>query len=329
MSRAHEFRRFLRGAGLGSASLTLLLSASCRDATQIVLHVHTNVPCTSDDTWQGVAVYVGKPGRDVEETSATLVTTTCDESGSVGSLVVVPSDDKDDDVGLRIVAGLTRDPEKCAAAEYDGCIVARRALRFTPHASLDLDVELTRDCVSVGCDPEHTCVRGSCELNRSVAPEAEAPDPEPVGPSVYCGEGVRCPTTGNVCCLHVDPSSDATRGDCRPSQDCPPGDIVLNCDDDTDCPAVDPVTGRAGLCSVSFEFPQGSDPWTPETVTTSACRFQYVGSVSTHWGLGLCQTRQDCANGDYTCRKSRGVSKNPLPGYFWCELEVDDRPPTQ
>jgi hypothetical protein len=327
-SRSVDGSYRLRRAGplaLG-ASFALLLTASCRSPTQIVLRVHTNVPCTADNPWQGVAVYVGKPGRDVEETSATLVTTTCDDSGSVGSLVVVPSGDNDDVVGLRVVAGVKRNPEQCEEAAYNGCIVARRSVRFTPHDTLELEVELAQDCVSVGCDPERTCIEGGCVVSERVAPAPE-PEPEPEGASVYCGPDVRCPTTGNVCCLHVDPNSDAIQGSCRPSQDCPPEDIVLNCDDDTDCPAVDPVTGTAGVCAVSYTQGDSVSQWIPQSVSSSACRFQNTGSLQSHWGLGLCQTRGRCANSDAICQESDGYLKKPLPHYFWCRLDgVPDLP---
>ena len=125
-----------RAAGSAlSLGATLLLAASCRDATQVTLHIHTNVPCGSDQAWEGVAVYVGKPGEHVEQTAATLVTRTCQEGGTVGSLVVTPSGETDGELGLRVVAGIARAPEKCREHGYDGCIVTRRALRFSPSAA--------------------------------------------------------------------------------------------------------------------------------------------------------------------------------------------------
>src|SRR4051794_37162619 len=102
-------------------ALSVLLG-SCREPTEIRLHVRTNVPCTDSDKWKGVAVYVGAPGIDVETKAPTLTTTTCDENGQVGSLVVVPSAEKDAQVGLKVVAGLAVAPEACAARNYQGCI---------------------------------------------------------------------------------------------------------------------------------------------------------------------------------------------------------------
>lgn len=303
----------------------LMLAPACRDATQLTLTVHTDVPCTGDHDWHGVAVYVGSPGSDLEQTSPTLVTQRCDENGAVGSLVVTPSGEKDGEIGVRVVAGISKNPEQCQDDDYRGCIVARRALRFTPHESLELDVELTADCVSIGCDAQHSCLAGSCIESRTIA----APPPEPQvvsGPSVRCGDdGVRCATQGDVCCLAVDREAGTTSGDCRPAQDCPPTNIVLNCDDDTDCDPVDPVTGRAGVCSVSYSIPMGADPWIPESVALASCRYLYVGSIASHWSLALCQTRDACGGArEFPCRESRGTPTNPLPGYFWCDLTIEE-----
>jgi hypothetical protein len=171
--------RVTAGSTRRLSSLLLLGAAfslvmSCRSPTQIVLNVSTDMPCTDPLAWRGVAVYVGKPGRDVDEVSATLVTRECDANGAVGSLVVVPSGDKDGEVGLRVVAGIEHTPEDCLEHDYDGCIVARRALRFVPHDSLELEVDLTEDCVSLGCDSEHTCSRGECVESRAFEVQQEA-----------------------------------------------------------------------------------------------------------------------------------------------------------
>jgi hypothetical protein len=309
---------------LGAA---LLLVTSCRDATQLTLHVRTNVPCGSDQAWEGVAVYVGEPGDDVERASATLVTRACDESGTVGSLVVTPSGEKDGQVGLRVVAGITKNPEQCRDDEYQGCIVARRALRFTPHESLELDVELTADCVSIGCDAGHSCLAGRCVDTLDIATAAQAP-PVVSGPSVRCGDdGVRCATEGDVCCLTVNRDAGSTSGDCRPAEDCPSNSIVLNCDDDTDCDPRDPITGKPGVCSLSYTSETGADPWIPQSIALATCRYAYVGSIANHWGLALCQTRDACADRQFPCRESQGVPTNPLPGYFWCNLNIEEPDP--
>jgi hypothetical protein len=297
---------------------------SCREATQLTLHVHTDVPCTGDSPWEGVAVYVGEPGDDVERTSATLVTQSCDERGKVGSLVVTPSGDKNGDVGLRVVAGIRRAPEKCLENDYDGCIVTRRALRFSPHESLDLDIELTADCVSIGCDATHSCIDGRCIDARSTV-NAPAPKPEPEH-SVRCGDdGVRCATEGDVCCLRVDLEEDHVSGDCRPSVACELPSIALHCDDDSDCEANgrEPTSGAPSVCALSYSLDGPSNAWTPSSVALATCQFADPVRLRGTVGLALCQDHENCADGYFPCRESRGHPANPLPRYFWCELELE------
>jgi hypothetical protein len=297
--------------------------AGCREATQITLHVHTDMPCSADDAWHGVAVYVGEPGQELETAAPTLVTRTCDQNGHVGSLVVVPSSSKSAAVGVRVVAGIDAKPEECQSAAYKGCIVARRALRFTPHDGLDVDIELASDCEDKPCDAEHTCEVGLCVS----AETKQAPAPLPVeSPSVRCGDNeTRCATSGDVCCLTVDLEHGTTTGECKPSAACPPTSVVLFCDDDDDCPD-DDAAGLKGMCWVSY-WPVENLPFIPRTISQSSCRYARRSFVGTAVGLVMCQDRQDCLDGAYTCRSSAdpGASVNQLPGYFWCA--VDNLPP--
>jgi len=291
------------------------------------------VACTSPDHWHGVAVYLGEPDATLETKSPTLVTTDCDSTGRVGSLVIAPSGGKGDVIGLRVVAGLTRNPEDCAAAGYMGCIVARRTVRFTPHEALALDVSLTADCISQACDSGHTCLTGDCvgsqfieppvpPASMPVVPDAGATDG---GASVRCGDnGVRCPTSGNVCCLTVDMDAGTTSGHCGLGRDCPSTSIVLNCDDDTDCSALDDPEAGPGLCALTYSA--GVEPFTPIRVSLSECLPAHspLPGVS-HLGLVLCQERTGPCAGRLPCVSSHGSdnsqTENALPGYYWCEIE--------
>jgi hypothetical protein len=300
---------------LGFAFLLLGLSASsCQGPTELRLHVHTNVPCTDPSQWKGVAVYVGEPGPGLEDKAPALIATSCDQRGQVGSLVVVPSGAKDAEVGLQIVAGLDYEPEDCAAHHYQGCIVARRAVRFDEHTPLDLDIALTSDCVGLGCDATHTCVNGACSAAGidSGATEVDA------GSQVRCGDnGVFCPTSGNVCCLSVDQDAGTTFGECKPAADCPPTSIVLNCDDETDCTAETDDAGHSGVCIVSSMTLGPNNPFLPYVVSLTQCARYSQFPHSTE--LEMCQTRQECLNGTMTCNATAGAPVNPLPGYFWCD----------
>ena len=306
---------------IGSTVLFLTVAfflSACRSSTEIVLKISTNLRCTDQSQWHGVAVYTGEPGAPLEKKWPTLVTPECDGQGNVGSLVIAPSSDDDDLIGVRVVAGLTRQPEDCEEAGYEGCIVARRALRYSPHRSLELKVQLTSDCVDLGCDPDHTCLTGGC-----VGSEVEEAAPLPPGkPSVRCGDdGVRCATTGDVCCLTVDMSAGTAHGACGPSASCDgPGTVLLLCDDDSDCTYLDDADGKA-MCLLSYEYDPGTNEfWDPISVTLSACVSAHTRKVAE---IKLCQDRQYCIAGpDDTCGPSSGVNgMNPLPNYYWCQLK--------
>lgn len=64
-----------------TAFALLAALGSCRGATEIRLHVRTNAPCTDPSKWQGIAVYVGQPGADVENKAPALTATDCDANG--------------------------------------------------------------------------------------------------------------------------------------------------------------------------------------------------------------------------------------------------------
>lgn len=321
MKRWYPLPRLWRGGALAALATATSL-AGCRDATEITLHVHTDMPCSADDAWHGVAVYVGKPGQELETAAPTLVTRTCDQNGNVGSLVVVPSSSKSAAVGLRVVAGIDAKPEVCQDNGYVGCIVARRALRFTPHDGLDVDVELTADCVSKPCDPTHSCLNGSCV----VSDVAQATGPTAALLPVRCGDdGVRCATSGDICCLSVDVERKKTTGDCRQPDTCPAGSIRLFCDDDDDCPD-DDATGRRGICWLSYVQLRDA-PYAPDSISMSSCRLDTQTSVGNQWGLALCENADSCLDGDYTCRGTEDANFpiNRLPGYHWCS--VSNLPP--
>lgn len=144
----------LRGCAAGVA----LMVSACRAPTQLTLVLGTDVPCTDLD---GVSVTTGPLG-EIERRPPTATTSTCGADGLVGSLVVVPSDAKDDELALRISAGFGRPVEECAAPYGAGCIVARRVLRFIPHESLTLHIELDVDCAGIPCGATETCRHGAC-----------------------------------------------------------------------------------------------------------------------------------------------------------------------
>ena len=299
----------LRTTSTRAASLFALASlvAGCRSATEIVLDVRTDVPCASPASWQGIAISVGEPGVDVESRAPVLTTTACPASGEVGSLVVVPTGAKNAEVGIRVVAGITRKPEDCAANGYDGCIVSRRTLTYLPHQSEQVVVDLTSDCIGNACDINHTCVDGSCTDTVTATPPV-APDGGVVaGPTVRCGDdGMRCPANDPslVCCVTFDYEAGTGTGDCVAPAACPSTSAALYCDDSSECEAGD--AGDPVMCCESI----GGSPY---RTTNAGCQAASTCDQGQGLALVLCQYRQACPVNQATC----GLDPN-APGYFDC-----------
>jgi outer membrane protein assembly factor BamB len=109
-----------------------------------------------------VTVAVGSP-EEVDKRPSAATSHKCEAGGALGTIVTVPSGEKNDRMSIRITAGVDRDPADCEGAGFGtGCIVARRALRFVPHTPLTLDVSLRSACNGVTCGPAETCVVGVC-----------------------------------------------------------------------------------------------------------------------------------------------------------------------
>jgi len=130
----------------------------CRTATQITVTVTTDLDCK---TARGAVIAVGRVG-EIEAKDPISASTAC-IGDRFGSVVLVPSGSKSDEIAFKLVAGVTSDAKACAKdPSVKGCVVARRALRFIPHEDLRVDVALRGDCVDVECDPKSTCVHGNC-----------------------------------------------------------------------------------------------------------------------------------------------------------------------
>lgn len=146
---------------LAAAALLLVpVLSDCRDPTQITLRLSTDAVCTDV---QQTAITVGKLGQ-IEQKPEAATTDRCDgQSGNIGTLVVVPSGDDDDEIGVRVVTGVGKSAEACVKDGYiGGCIVARRAIRYLPHTPLDLPIFMGVDCLDIPCGATETCFKGKC-----------------------------------------------------------------------------------------------------------------------------------------------------------------------
>src|SRR5262245_21994074 len=111
--------------------------SGCRTPTAILTELSTDEGCALT---QGTTITVGEAG-DIETKSVVASTRACDAAGTVhriGSLALVPADDDSAPFAVKVVLGVHRPAEACSAPDYNGCIVARRALSFIPHTELEL-----------------------------------------------------------------------------------------------------------------------------------------------------------------------------------------------
>lgn len=235
MLRAKARAPFAHAAALLAVASLAALVAACRTPTSITLEITTDARC---EDLKGVSIASGS--REAAENAPPATTTTkCTaidaRTNRIGSLVVVPSAGDDAELAIRVVAGVDRPVDECDAARgYEGCIVARRLLRFEPHTELKLPIELHLDCKSVACDATTTCVDAGCKSAKLDDPGAcsgegclsggdaavdsgdggdAAVDAPPDGPVVCKAGEKKC---GDVCAATSDPAYGCTEAGCSP-----------------------------------------------------------------------------------------------------------------
>ncbi len=159
-------------------SLIGMIAPSCRTPTEIVVDVSLDFSCGD---LKNTTVTVGAPS-DVETAPPVVVTAEC-KGGRVGSVVLVPSGTKNDNVAIKVVGGfVTKTAEQCTPPYGAGCIVARRVLRYIPHTALSVPIVLQKKCDGIPCDATTTCLDGVCvpaicdDRGRCPSPSGDAGD---------------------------------------------------------------------------------------------------------------------------------------------------------
>jgi outer membrane protein assembly factor BamB len=150
--------------------LAILLAgvAGCLEPTEAIVEISTDASC-EDVSGTGIT---GGLLFDIETLPFGTTTDAC-SSGDIGSIVLVPGEDDEDDAAFafKVVTSLDVPVDSCIAPAYGpGCIVARRALRYVPHEPFRLPVQMAAACAGVICPPEQTCVDGTCQSATCEAP---------------------------------------------------------------------------------------------------------------------------------------------------------------
>ena len=130
----------------------------------------------------------GSLGDALENATPGASATTC-RDGYIGTIVLVPSGESTQRLGVRLVAGTTKDAEDCHGVgtppDYGaGCIVARRSLAYIPHTPLRLPIVMRGSCAGVVCAVDQTCATGQC-VPATIEPGQcfDSVCPEPLPPS--------------------------------------------------------------------------------------------------------------------------------------------------
>lgn len=143
----------------GSAAITALV-LSCREPTAIVLEVSTDVDCATVAK-QKVLIKIGSRAAIENGSAQVTEATTCDASGNVGTLTVVPSGDDSTPVVIALTLG-TAGPSTSCTPGTASCIFSSRSLSYVTHTSLHLPIKLSKSCIGVVCGTSETCVAGRC-----------------------------------------------------------------------------------------------------------------------------------------------------------------------
>lgn len=134
--------------------VSAVLLSACLPATQVTFELRTDVPC--DEVGQ-VGVAVGT-ADEVEAVSLQPVQASCSSDGMInvlGTYAAKPGS-AELEVGVRVVmSALGETLGGCST--QNGCITARRTLRFVPRRGLMVPVDLFRVCRDVPCDAVTTC----------------------------------------------------------------------------------------------------------------------------------------------------------------------------
>lgn len=198
-----------------------VIVGGCQGATGVMLDVTTDLPCVADKTVT-TAISAG-PVADYEARAPIATTTRCDaDGGRIGSLVIVPSDDKSAELAIEVTTAVAgKDPSACKA-NATGCIVARRVLHYSPHVMIELSVMMQASCVGVTCGATESCTDGHCiaaavvadagadaatMLDSGAAADSAPPPPPPPTCAAGSKPGGQATCCGTTWCVGSDCAS--------------------------------------------------------------------------------------------------------------------------
>lgn len=278
--------------GILSAGAMIAFGASnCASPTQIIIDVRAEKAlCSGAKMLRSTGIVVTTPEKvDTEALDIFEQEPGCGESGSVGRLTITPSGENDANIGVRIVAGIDMEAQQCRPPLWEGCILARRYVRFTPHRTITVTVILSEGCIGMACGKDE-CDKGACvkpdeiQLDGGLTPIEDASSdrssPEDGGEDanldggvdacIGCPTGATCDGTTHECTIdcvtNVNCNNKALCGqglDCVftcgsnscTNVQCPPGaaSCRFNCQNANACVGVN--CAASGSCVVACPNP--------------------------------------------------------------------------
>lgn len=318
------------------ATLAIGFVGACQKPTAVRLELSTNVSC---DRTQGMQLFAGKPGT-VEGNAPAAEDSNC-ASGSLGTIVAQPPEDKTAAAAFRAVLGVTRPVSQCTASDgYAGCIVQRRELRYIEGETLRLPIVFYERCVGVACDPSSTCAsNGACvsaKITDSSAcvppniclPTGDPGTPDVPGKPVEAGADAPLPdaaaTDAALDSATQDSSTDAASTDTGTDATSSDAGTDAKTDTGTDGgkeaggPGAVGETACSNLTCAFGEACCTSKQGGPDPICLDA---QFPCNAGAHAGKLECDQSSDCPNGRSCCLVD-GNKMQCLPQGMDCPLQL-------
>jgi hypothetical protein len=275
---------------LGGAGVALLALVDCAEPTQIVVEVYSDAcPGTKGQAINQTGIAVGK-SEVIDDKPPSALREGCERAPGVGTLTIYPSGSNDDEVAIKVVAGVDTTPDRCFAPGYAGCIVHRRVMRFVPHTTQRAIVRLSLACLNRTCPSGKTCDNGLCKDQKDLLPDGgTVADAETQEASVSIEAGVDA-AVPDPC---IGCKGDCTNGVCN-----------------VDCSKV--VCGPGNLCAPTLPCNitcPDTNKCSDVTCTTSAKCTVRCGNQPTSCGQVTCNAL-DCdvrCDGNDSCNGDGGI----------------------
>ena len=312
-------REVLRASAIGAVCLCVMFGLThCAAPTQIVVEVFTDA-CPSSgkpEVIHSTGIAVGT-ADNIESRRPSSTREGCETATGVGTLVIYPSGDKDEEVAIKVLGGVESAPDRCDPPAYAGCIVHRRMLRFIPNVTQRATVRLTLACLNRQCPSGTTCDNGACVSDRDVRIDGTTnPGADRVEAGVVPPLDAGGPDTGDPLCVGcaglcaggvctVDCSKTTCVGQlCAPTLPC-----VIDCPKTGNCKDIACTTSNK--CTI--DCGNGRDSCEKVACTADDCDVTCNGDDSCNVGAVLslkgatrakltCNGKKACKTANISCR---------------------------